>query len=167
MIAIFSDRLEVQSPGLLPFGMTLQNFKAGTSKVRNRTIAKVLRQLSLMEEWGSGYHRIAAACNAHNYPIPEWKEIGSVIRVVFAPHPQTKGFHPLVPGENVPVNVPVNERQQWFLNQLNDGIQCKPADITERWNVVEKTAKRDISDLRKKGLVVFVGSPKIGTYKLK
>ena len=109
---------------------------------------------------------LTAACNAYNYPIPEWKEIGFVIRVVFAPHPQTKGFHPLAPGENVPVNVLVNERQQWFLNQLNDGIQCKPADITEKWNVVEKTAKRDISDLRKKGLVVFVGSPKIGTYKL-
>jgi predicted HTH transcriptional regulator len=62
MIAIFSDRLEIQNPGILPFGMTLESFKAGASMVRNRTIAKVLRQLSLMEEWGSGYHRIMTAC---------------------------------------------------------------------------------------------------------
>ena len=37
----------------------------------------------LMEEWGSGYRRIVTACNAHNYPIPGWQEIGSVIRLVF------------------------------------------------------------------------------------
>ncbi len=100
------------------------------------SLAQALRQLSLMEEWGSGYHRIVTACNAHNYPIPEWQEIGSVIRVVFAPHPQTKDTHSLDPGENVPVNVPVsvpvNERQQWFLNQLKGGIQCKPVDIAEK-----------------------------------
>jgi hypothetical protein len=51
---------------------------------------------------------------------------------------------------NVPVNVPVNERQQWFLNQLRQGIRRGPADIAAKWDVVVKTAKRDIADLRKK-----------------
>ena len=83
MIAIFSDRLEIQNPGFLPFGMTLDSFKAGTSMVRNRTIAKVLRQLSLMEEWGSGYHRVMTACNEEGYPLPKWEEIGPVLRVTF------------------------------------------------------------------------------------
>ncbi len=68
---------------------------------------------------------------------------------------------------DVPVNVPVNKRQQWFLNQLSAGIQCKPADIVARWGVVSKTAKRDISFLTKNGIVVFVGAPKTGSYHLK
>ena len=68
---------------------------------------------------------------------------------------------------NVPINVPVNKRQQWFLDQLEQSIQCKPVDIAAKWGVVEKTAKRDISDLQKKDLVSFVGPPKTGTYKLK
>ena len=171
MVAIFSDRLEVQSPGILPFGMTLDNFRAGTSIIRNHTIAKVLRHLSLMEEWGSGYRRIEAFCNENGYDIPEWFEIGPTIRVVFPPHPltlqkDTGPAHSNVP-INVPANVPVNKRQQWFLDQIQLGIQCKPADIVLKWGVVEKTAKRDISDLRKKGLVTFVGPPKTGVYQLK
>lgn len=67
---------------------------------------------------------------------------------------------------NVPVNVPVNKRQQWFLNQLNQGVLCKPANIVAQWGVVEKTAKRDISDLQKKGLIIFEGPTKTGKYTL-
>jgi predicted HTH transcriptional regulator len=175
MIAIFSDRLEIQNPGILPFGMTIESFKAGASMVRNRTIAKVLRQLSLMEEWGSGYHRITTACAEGGYPLPEWEEIGPVLRVTFAPHPQTttlsatqaQGGVPVNVPANVPVNVPVNERQQWFLDQLRQCVKCGPADIAAEWGVVLKTAKRDTADLQKKGLIIFVGPPKTGTYKLK
>ena len=166
MVAIFSDRLEVQSPGILPFGMTLDNFKAGTSIIRNHTIAKVLRHLSLMEEWGSGYRRIEASCTKNGYDIPEWFEIGPTIRVVLPPHPLTIQKAMEAPLNNVPVNVPVNKRQQWFLEQLKQGFQCNPVNIVENWGVVEKTAKRDISDLQRKGFVKFVGAPKTGTYQL-
>ena len=33
LISIFSDRLEIQNPGMLPFGITMEDFKAGVSKV--------------------------------------------------------------------------------------------------------------------------------------
>jgi DeoR/GlpR family transcriptional regulator of sugar metabolism len=69
-----------------------------------------------------------------------------------------------VPLNDVPVNVPVNKRQQWFLEQLKQGFQCKPANIVVKWKVVEKTAKRDIRDLQTKRLVKFVGAPKTGGY---
>lgn len=160
MIAIFSDRLEVQSPGLMPFGMTIDTFKAGTSMVRNHCIAKVLHRLSLMEEWGSGYRRVTAACKREGYPVPEWVEIGPVIRVIFPPHPLT------AIGSDVPVNVPVNKRQQWFLEQLQQGVRCNAASIADAWAVAEKTAKRDIRGLRDKGLILFEGAPKTGRYRL-
>jgi len=62
MIAIFDDRMEIQSPGALPLGMTIDDFKAGLSRIRNRVIARVFRELGLMEEWGSGYRRVADSC---------------------------------------------------------------------------------------------------------
>jgi predicted ArsR family transcriptional regulator len=65
------------------------------------------------------------------------------------------------------VDVPVNKRQQWFLEQLQLGVPCKAKDIAAKWSVVEKTVKRDISDLRQKECIVFVGSPKTDTYQLK
>jgi ATP-dependent DNA helicase RecG len=55
LIAIYSDRMEIQNPGMLPFGMTMEDFTNGVSKVRNRVIARVFRELGLMEEWGGGY----------------------------------------------------------------------------------------------------------------
>ncbi len=166
MISIFSDRLEIQNPGLLPFGMTFESFKAGASVVRNRTVAKVLHQLSLMEEWGSGYHRIVKACEKNGHPLPEWFEIGLSLRVVFKPHATVEGETVGEKSGNVPVNVPVNKRQQWFLDQLKNDIECRPVDIVTKWGVVVKTAKRDIRDLQKKGFVQLVGPAKTGKYRL-
>ena len=73
---------------MLPFGMTIESFKAGGSRICNPAIAWVFRELGLMEEWGSGYRRFIAACDQGGYPYPEWTELGAAIRVVFLPHPE-------------------------------------------------------------------------------
>jgi hypothetical protein len=96
-------------------------------------------------------------------PIPEWFEIGPVLRVTFVPPPLTET--PVAQSEVD--GVPVNKRQQWFLYQLKQGIRCRPADIAAKWDVVEKTAKRDINYLQKKNLIDFIGPLKTGTYQLK
>ena len=61
-VAIFDDRLEVENPGLLPFGLTLDDLPLGISKLRNRTIGRVFHELGLVEQWGSGIQRMMAAC---------------------------------------------------------------------------------------------------------
>jgi len=86
-VAIYDDRMEIQNPGLLPFGMTIDDFKAGVSKIRNRVIARIFRELKLIEQWGSGYQRISTACDTGGYPQPEWEEVGVTLRVTFYPHP--------------------------------------------------------------------------------
>jgi ATP-dependent DNA helicase RecG len=53
-ISIFDDRLEIESPGMLPLGYTLEDFKSGISQVRNKVIARTFRELHRMEEWGAG-----------------------------------------------------------------------------------------------------------------
>ena len=55
LVAIYDDRLEIQNPGPFPFGLTITELKAGVSKIRNRMIARIMRMLHMMEEWGSGY----------------------------------------------------------------------------------------------------------------
>jgi len=39
-------------------------------------------------------------------------------------------------------------------------------DIAEHWKVSEKTAKRDITDLKQKCLIAFSGAAKNGSYYL-
>ena len=163
MVAVFDDRMEIQNPGMLPFGMTLDDMMAGVSKVRNRVIVRVLGVLGLVEEWGSGYKRVIEACRSGGYPEPEWQELGSALRVVFHPHPEA------VKGTwlHEPVNEPVNERQQWFLAHLGHDKRFKVTDLSTHWRVSESTAKRDIYDLKERGLIEFIGPPKTGYYRLK
>ena len=86
-VAIFAKRLEIQSPGMFPFGFTLEDLKAGVSRIRNRVIVQVFHALQLVEKWGSGYKRITDACKEGGYPDPKWEELGTTIRVTFYPHP--------------------------------------------------------------------------------
>jgi len=65
------------------------------------------------------------------------------------------------------INVPANERQLWFLEQLSAGKQVRAADIAAHWMVTEKSAKRDIADLKVRGAIEFVGVPKKGFYRVK
>jgi len=167
MVAIFDDRLEIQNPGPLPFGMTIDELKAGVSKVRNRMIARIMRLLLMMEEWGSGYKRILEACRAGGYPEPEWQELGTVVKIVFRPHPEVEKLIDTDDTVNDAVNDAVNKRQQWFLQQLASGKHLKPTDIAEHCNVSIVTAKRDISALRSLGVIEFIGPPKTGHYRLR
>jgi predicted HTH transcriptional regulator len=53
-LSIFDGRLEIENPGLLPFGLTIEDLRKGISKLRNRVIGRVFRDLGLIEQWGSG-----------------------------------------------------------------------------------------------------------------
>jgi ATP-dependent DNA helicase RecG len=177
MVAAYDDRLEIQNPGPLPFGLTLAELKAGVSKIRNRMIARIMRLLHLMEEWGSGYQRINDTCRAGGYPEPEWQELGAAVRVIFRPHPDVRNMSSSDPviglddsvNEPIsdPVNEPINKRQQWFLEQLTAEKYLKARDIAEHFSINKVTAKRDIADLKKLGLIEFIGAPKNGYYRRK
>lgn len=174
LVGIYADRMEIQNPGMFPFGMTMEDFKAGVSKIRNRVIARVFREMGLIEEWGSGYNRVIHACQLGGYPEPDWEEISTAFRVIFHPHPAVLEYSstdvpvsvPVNVPVSVPVSVPVNDRQRWFMEQLATSKQIRASDLAVYWGISEKTAKRDITDLKRKGLIEFVGAPKNGFYRV-
>lgn len=90
-VAIYDDRLEIQNPGNFPPGMTIEDFKAGISKIRNPTVARVFREKENLEAWGSGYERICTICNKEGYPLPDWEEAGPVTRAIFYPIKASSG----------------------------------------------------------------------------
>ncbi len=80
-IAIFDDRLEIENPGLLPFGLTIADLENGISKLRNRVIGRVFNALGLIEQWGSGIQRIVSACRDAGLAAPKFEEIATRFRV--------------------------------------------------------------------------------------
>lgn len=84
-VSIFDNRLEIRSPGCLPPGMTIESIKDGVSIPRNLVIARIFQMLGWVEQFGTGYLRIAKSCMQHDYPLPEWYEVGPYTDVVFKP----------------------------------------------------------------------------------
>ena len=64
-------------------------------------------------------------------------------------------------------DIEVNERQQWILDQLRKGGQLQRANVEQQFDCSAKTAKRDLANLRKRGLVEFIQEPWPGHYHLK
>lgn len=88
-VAFFDDRIDIESPGFLLPGMTVQDMQSGVSRIRNPVIARVFRELHLTEQWGSGVKRIFADAAAQGLPEPRVTEIATGVRLsVFlaAPH---------------------------------------------------------------------------------
>jgi len=82
-VAFFDDRIEVENPGILPPGMTLEDMRQGVSKIRNPVIARAFRELNLIEQWGSGVPRIFSQSAAQGFPEPILRELGLRVRFVF------------------------------------------------------------------------------------
>ena len=80
-IAFFDDRIEIENPGTLQAGMTLESMKQGLSRIRNHVIARVFRELKITERWGSGLSFIFSEAEALGLPKPQIMEIGIRIRL--------------------------------------------------------------------------------------
>lgn len=77
---LYDDRVEIENPGILLPGMTVEDVRQGVSKIRNRVIARVFRELDLIEQWGSGFRRILDEAEEQNLPEPVIEEIGMRVR---------------------------------------------------------------------------------------
>lgn len=83
-IALYVDRLEIDNPGLLPFGMTVEEIQLGVSRIRNRVLARVCKDLNLIEQWGSGIQRINSLCKGARLKAPHYEEISTHFRVILS-----------------------------------------------------------------------------------
>lgn len=83
-VSIFDDRLEVENPGLLPFGLTVDDLHQGISKLRNHVIGRVFHELGLIEQWGSGVQRMMTACRDAGLEAPIFAEYGNRFRATFS-----------------------------------------------------------------------------------
>jgi len=58
----------------------------------------------------------------------------------------------------------LNQRQLWFLTQLQQGEQLKSSAIAQEWAVTDRSARADVAALADLGLIRLVGSRKAGIY---
>ena len=142
-IAIYDDRIEIESPGLLPHQLTPKTIKrVHKSFPRNEVLANVLYQTTYLEKWGSGVKRIIEVCKAEGSPEPFWSEEAGYTVVTF---PLAKLNGRIVP-QNAPQNAPQN-RLDAIADMIlaNDSIAISV--IAQNLNVSRDSIKRDLKKL--------------------
>lgn len=158
-----------QLVGLIDKRMGVNTIAKSVSALRKRIAAALLRECNIKV----GKHDVIAN-KGHGYRLNPDK---ITVR---------QGQPEMSPPANVPANVPgdtapgtgtsqgqghdgdiFNERQEWFIAELQAGRSPQRADIEGKFGCADKTAKRDLAGLRDHGTIEFVALPRPGHYRLK
>jgi ATP-dependent DNA helicase RecG len=143
-VAIFDNRLEITNPGFLPFGLTLEAALSGVSRLRNRVVGRVFRELKLIEQWGSGIGRMIAACKEHGIRTPLFEEIGASFRVTL--------FSELLTDRTAP---------DWLDPLMEHLVRTKEISTKEAsrlWKTSDRTARTRLRSLVDKGILAEIGT---------
>ncbi|MBI3821258.1 MAG: putative DNA binding domain-containing protein [Planctomycetes bacterium] len=83
-IAIYDDRLEISSTGILPFGLTPADlFRPHPSRPWNLLIAQTFYRRGIIEAWGRGTLKMAALMEQAGLPSPEYEVVAGEVLVRF------------------------------------------------------------------------------------
>ncbi|MGB9846107.1 MAG: ATP-binding protein [Desulfotomaculales bacterium] len=75
-IFIFSDRIEIISPGKLPNTITLENIRLGVHAERNPLLVSFLSKMGYLTQIGTGIIRMIRLLKQHTGKEPEFEERG-------------------------------------------------------------------------------------------
>lgn len=144
-VAIFDDRLEVENPGLLPIGLTVEDLHRGISKLRNRVIGRVFHALGLIEQWGSGIQRMTTACHDAGLPAPVLEEVSTRFRVTIQTHPVAE------------VSV-TDEKNQQILQVLATADGLLTSEVAQAIGLTTRATRSRLAKLVERGLVREIGT---------
>jgi ATP-dependent DNA helicase RecG len=145
-VALFDDRLEIENPGLLPFGLTIEDIRKGISKLRNRVIGRVFQELGLIEHWGSGIQRMTAACRDRGLDAPKLEEIGTHFRVTLSATARRASAK--------------DARDEAILAVLSASPEAglSTSEIAKLINLSPRASRTRLAALVERGLIVEIGS---------
>lgn len=149
-VALYDDRLEVTSPGMLYGGLTLEEAMSGRSKIRNRAIAEVFSRMELIEEWGTGIRRILNRAEEYELPEPEFLEIGDTFRVNLYRKADKKPI--------------IAERQQLIITYVRENGSISNKEARALLGLAESTTKRLLKQMVQDGMLKERGERRSRVY---
>lgn len=160
---IYDNRLTVTSPGGMYNGMLIQELDIAdvSSERRNPILANVMAQLDYMEKRGSGLTRICNETKALYGYRDELKPVFKSTPTQF----QTTIFASSDSSNVGDVSeTKLTERQQKILNLIKKSPTITGKQMSETLSVSQRTIERDISSLRKIGILKREGKDNDGTW---
>jgi ATP-dependent DNA helicase RecG len=157
-IAVFKDRVEIRSPGLLYGGLTIERIKTeNVSERRNELIAEMFHRVHFVERWGRGIRKILS-----KEPETDFKEVGRQFIAVF----KRKGVGRV--GEKVgeKVGERLTENQRKILEAILENPQISAKKLSVLVGISSRKIEENISKLKEKGLLKRIGPDKGGHWEV-
>jgi len=143
-VAIFDDRIEITNPGCLPLGLTMESALSGISKLRNRVICRVFRELKLIEQWGSGLKRMREVCQQAGILEPKFEELGNFFRVTLY-HEKHK-------------QLDTEELDKPIIEYLKKQKKISPKKAQALWAVTPRTTSTRLKKMVARGILTEIAT---------
>lgn len=173
-VAVYDDRVEITSPGMLYGGLTIEQIKEGGSKIRNRCIAEVFGRMKIIESWGTGIKRMFSSCKEYGVREPELLEIGDSFRVnLYRPsynsHLQSElESIPKSELESIPKSIlkTLNKTQQKIADIISENPKITQSEVAQQVNLSLSAVKKSMKEMVEVGIIERTGSKKGGCWKI-
>ena len=157
-VALYDNRLEITSPGMLMNGVTIEKMKEGYSKIRNRAIANAFSYMKIIEKWGSGIPRIIRECQEYGIPEPELIDFDGDFRINMYRQPLliqagTIGTNSGTIGTNFDTigtinGIKVTSPEERVLTIMKQNARVTQKELQKELGVSLRTVKRMIAELQ-------------------
>jgi ATP-dependent DNA helicase RecG len=152
-IHLFSDRLEIENPGGLLNGLSVEEIGERSVR-RNRSIADLLFRAGYAEKIGSGIQRIKKALSENQNPPFHITSSNYFVIILF-------------PRIKTAPNVQLTERQAILLREIEKAGKISIARAAEAISSSSDTALREMRALIGAGIVERTGSGRAIRYDIK
>jgi len=163
-IAVFKDRLEIRSPGLLYGDLTIEKITTEmVSERRNELIADLFHRIHFIEKWGRGIRLILS-----KEPDTRFKEVGTHFIVTFkrkgtvAQEEVEKGVERLA--EGLVERLAENQKKMLKLMKANPYVSKK--ELSLKIGISTTAIDKNILSLKQKGLLKRIGPDKGGHWEV-
>ena len=155
-ISVYPDKIMLWNEGQLPENWTVKNLLAKhSSRPYNPDIANAFFRGGYVEAWGRGIDKITEQCLAAGLPAPQFSPDGSDFWVIFKKDIYNKADLS---------TLGLNERQVDALLFFKSKGEIISSEYQTHFNVAERTARYDLTELVEKGLLAKTGDKKSTKY---
>ena len=169
-VAVYDDRVEISSPGMLYGDLDIDSIKKGKSKIRNKGIAEVFNRMKIIEEWGTGISRIISGCKEYGLPEPEFVEIGDSFRVNIFRKPENTHQNKLKSSQESSQESNqenLNKTQVAILELIRENNAITQEEMSARIGVSFGAIKKNVSLLKEKDILIRTGATKKGSWEIR
>jgi len=155
-ISVYLDKIMMWNMGRLPENWTIDTLQQKHSSIpHNPDIANAFFRSGYVEAWGRGVEKITDLCTAAGLPTPLFAPKGNDFWLTFRKDIYNK--------EDLS-KLGLNERQVDALLFFKDKGEIISSEYAKKYNISDRTARRDLSELAELELLKNEGDNKLSKY---